>query len=191
MDAEWHRAGLERPHFCTRFRAPSPLHFTLVLTCAATALRASEILALRWSDLLWNEGRTRISKRWAKGKDGETKTETSDGYVPLHPTLAAPTFMAGTKPLLEGYGFRVPFFEGARPCSPLRVSLRRRSSPTGSEESRSAYRGRSEVRTSQPSAFPQQLDGEQSESRTENCSGNVASRQDSDDARSVHAGRPR
>ena len=68
---------------------PSPLHFTLVLTCAATALRASEILALRWSDLLWNEGRIRISKRWAKGQDGETKTEASDGYVPLHPILAA------------------------------------------------------------------------------------------------------
>jgi integrase len=66
---------------------PSLLHFTLILTCAATALRASEILALRWSDLLWNEGRIRISKRWAKGKDGETKTEASDGYVPLHPTL--------------------------------------------------------------------------------------------------------
>lgn len=68
---------------------PSPLHFTLVLTCAATALRASEMLALRWSDLLWDEGRIRISKRWAKGKDGETKTEASDGYVPLHPKLAA------------------------------------------------------------------------------------------------------
>lgn len=66
----------------------SPLHFALVLTCAATALRASEILALRWSDVLWIEGRIRISKRWAKGKDGETKTEASDGYVPLHPVLA-------------------------------------------------------------------------------------------------------
>jgi integrase len=42
-----------------------------------------------WSDMLWNEGRIRISKRWAKGKDGETKTEASDGYVPLHPILAA------------------------------------------------------------------------------------------------------
>jgi integrase len=41
---------------------PSPLHFTLVLTCAATAPRASEILALRWSDLLWNEGRIRVFK---------------------------------------------------------------------------------------------------------------------------------
>jgi len=68
---------------------PSPLHFTLVLTCAATALRASEMLALRWRDVLWNEGRIRISKRWSEGKDGVTKTEASDGYVPLHPVLAA------------------------------------------------------------------------------------------------------
>ena len=67
---------------------PSPLHFALVLTCAATALRSSEILALRWSDILWGEGRIRISKRWAKGEDGETKTDASDGYVPLHPALA-------------------------------------------------------------------------------------------------------
>lgn len=67
----------------------SPLHYALVLTCAATALRASEILALRWADILWDEHRIRVSKRWAKGKDGETKTEASDGYVPLHPTLAA------------------------------------------------------------------------------------------------------
>jgi integrase len=67
---------------------PSPLHCTLVLTCAATALRSSEILALRWADVLWDEGRIRVSKRWAKGEDGETKTDASDGYVPLHPVLA-------------------------------------------------------------------------------------------------------
>jgi len=63
------------------------LHFTLVLTCAATALRASEIVALRWSDILWEEGRIRISKRWAKGVDGQTKSKASDGYVPMHPVL--------------------------------------------------------------------------------------------------------
>jgi integrase len=66
----------------------SPLHFTLVLTCAATALRASEIVSLRWSDILWTDGQIRVSKRWAKGKDGETKTEASNGYVPMHPVLA-------------------------------------------------------------------------------------------------------
>jgi integrase len=33
----------------------SPLHFELVLSCAATALRSAEILALRWSDILWEK----------------------------------------------------------------------------------------------------------------------------------------
>jgi integrase len=66
----------------------NPLHFTLVLTCAATALRSSEVLSLRWSDVLWEEGQIRISKRWAKGEDGDTKTEASNGHVPMHPVLA-------------------------------------------------------------------------------------------------------
>jgi integrase len=67
---------------------PNVLHRILVLTCAATALRSSELLSLRWSDIKWDEGRIRISKRWAQGKDGKTKTESSDGYVPLHSALA-------------------------------------------------------------------------------------------------------
>ncbi len=66
----------------------NPLHYTLVLTCAATALRASEIISLRWSDILWSDRQIRISKRWAKGEDGETKTAASNGYVPMHPVLA-------------------------------------------------------------------------------------------------------
>lgn len=67
---------------------PAVLHKTLVLTCAATALRSSEILALRWADIRWLEQRIRVSKRWAEGKDGKTKTRASDGFVPLHPMLA-------------------------------------------------------------------------------------------------------
>jgi integrase len=66
----------------------NPLHHTLVITTAATALRASEILALRWHDVRWEEQRIRVSKRWAGG-DGETKTEASDGYVPMHGLLMA------------------------------------------------------------------------------------------------------
>ena len=67
---------------------PNPLHRILVLTCAATALRFSELLALRWADLLWEEARITVSKRWSKGKDGPTKTRKSEGHVPLHPMLA-------------------------------------------------------------------------------------------------------
>jgi integrase len=63
------------------------LHFILVLTCAATGLRASELVGLRWGDVFWSEGRIRVSKRWAKGAEGETKTNASRGYVPMHPIL--------------------------------------------------------------------------------------------------------
>jgi integrase len=67
---------------------PCPLHRILVFTCAATALRSSELIALRWADIRFDEERIRVSKRWSRGKDGATKTEGSDGYVPLHPRLA-------------------------------------------------------------------------------------------------------
>lgn len=63
------------------------LHFTLVLMCAATALRASELIAVRWADILWDEGKIRISKRWAKGEDGDPKTPASNAFVPMHPVL--------------------------------------------------------------------------------------------------------
>jgi integrase len=66
----------------------NPLHRILVLTCAATALRSSELLALRWGDVRFHENRIRVSKRWAHGKDGPTKTRSSDSFVPLHPRLA-------------------------------------------------------------------------------------------------------
>jgi len=59
------------------------LHFTLVLTVAATALRASEVMSLRWSDIMWNENRIRVNKRWRKGRDGKPKTAASDSTVAL------------------------------------------------------------------------------------------------------------
>ena len=66
----------------------NPLHRVLVLTCAATALRSSELLALRWADVSWEQSKIAISKRWSHGKDGPTKSRKSEGHVPLHPALA-------------------------------------------------------------------------------------------------------
>lgn len=167
---------------------PSPLHFTLVLTCAATALRASEMLALRWSDLLWEEGRIRISKRWANGEDGETKTESSNGYVPLHTVLArflrawrAQTPFASDGdfvfPSLRAAG-RVPLSASVFVADHLRPAAKKAGVHI-------------EVWTSQLASQPKQLVGEQGESRTQDCSRNPSSREDSDDARSVRAGRRR
>jgi integrase len=60
------------------------LHFTLVFVVAATALRCSEVLALRWADIIWEERKIRIAKSWKRtGVDGNTKTEASDRNAPM------------------------------------------------------------------------------------------------------------
>jgi len=65
------------------------LHFTLVFVVAATALRSSEVLSLRWADILWEERKIRIVKSWKKtGVDGDTKTPSSERDVPMGRILA-------------------------------------------------------------------------------------------------------
>jgi integrase len=43
----------------------NPVHRIIVPTCAATALRSSELLALRWADVLWEQERIAVTKRWS------------------------------------------------------------------------------------------------------------------------------
>lgn len=65
------------------------LHFTLVFVVAATALRSSEVLALRWSDIQWEERKIRIIKSRKKtGVDGDTKTPASERDSPMGRVLA-------------------------------------------------------------------------------------------------------
>jgi integrase len=65
------------------------LHFTLVFVVAATALRSSEALSLRWADILWEERKIRIVKAWKKsGVDGDTKTPSSERDVPMGKVLS-------------------------------------------------------------------------------------------------------
>jgi len=57
----------------------NPLHFILVFTVAATAVRSSEVVSLRWSDIDWNGRFIRVEKaRKKSGVDGDTKTESSE-----------------------------------------------------------------------------------------------------------------
>ena len=65
------------------------LHFTLVFVVAATALRSSDVLALRWTDILWEERKIRIIKARKKtGVDGDTKTPASERDLGLGRVLA-------------------------------------------------------------------------------------------------------
>ncbi len=86
----------------------NPLHRILILTCAATALRASELLALRWADVLWDENRIAVTKRWWRGSDGPTKTRRSEGHVPDAPgPRAISAGLEGKDAFREGDGFSV------------------------------------------------------------------------------------
>ena len=100
----------------------------------------------------------RVSKRWAKRGDGETKTRTSDGYVPpASGASRASSRMAAANATPEVNGLRVFIDQSTGKETTLRFYFRRRLSATGSKESRRTNRGWSEVRSSQLASQPEQL----------------------------------
>jgi integrase len=65
------------------------MHRVLVLADAATGLRISEILALRWLDIDWKNSCIRVVRAYVYGRFGPPKSKASKKPVPLHPILAA------------------------------------------------------------------------------------------------------
>ena len=76
------------------------MHRVLVLADAATGLRISEILALRWSNVDWEHSCIRITRAYVYGKFGPPKSKASRKPVPMHPLLAA---------LLEQWRKKTPY----------------------------------------------------------------------------------
>jgi len=64
------------------------MHRVLVLADAATGLRISEILALRWSDIDTANSCIRVIRAYVYGRFGPPKSKASKKPVPLHPLLA-------------------------------------------------------------------------------------------------------
>jgi integrase len=63
--------------------------YTLLLLVAATGVRISEALALKWKSVLYDESLMRIKNSWTYGQMGSgTKTQASKSTVPMHPALA-------------------------------------------------------------------------------------------------------
>ncbi|HXY52277.1 MAG TPA: site-specific integrase [Terriglobales bacterium] len=64
------------------------MYRVLVLADAATVLRISELLALRWSDVDWAHWCIRVTRAYVYRKFGPLKSQASKKPVPMHPMLA-------------------------------------------------------------------------------------------------------
>jgi integrase len=61
---------------------------TLTLLIAATGLRISEALGLKWSDVDYDNHRIHVRRKWKYGIIGPLKTKASKADVAMHPLLA-------------------------------------------------------------------------------------------------------
>jgi integrase len=63
--------------------------YTMVVLVAATGIRASEMLGLRWSDILWERSEMKIKQTFVHGNiQRGAKTKLSKSSVTMHPVLA-------------------------------------------------------------------------------------------------------
>lgn len=126
-------------------RMLNPLHYALVLTCAATALRASEILALRWFDICWAENRIRASKRWSGG-DGDTKTESSEDSSRCIHCWRLRSGVGDEQPIHRRGGFRISVPEDEWQGSTFSFHFRPGLPPSGGHRNRDSSGKRTTVR---------------------------------------------
>jgi integrase len=61
---------------------------TMVITVACLGLRVSELLGLQWGDVDFENLTVRIQRSVVEGEVNDTKTEASEGVLPLDPDLA-------------------------------------------------------------------------------------------------------
>jgi integrase len=63
--------------------------YTMIVLVAATGIRASEMLGLRWSDIMWERSEIKIKQTFVHGNiQRGAKTKLSKSSVTMHPVLA-------------------------------------------------------------------------------------------------------
>lgn len=63
--------------------------YTMIVLVAVTGIRTSEMLGLRWSDILWDRSKIRIKQTYVHGNiQPGAKTKLSKSTVTMHPILA-------------------------------------------------------------------------------------------------------
>ncbi len=63
------------------------IYRVMILLAGCVGLRRSEIFGLKWSDFNWPKNEIFIQRSTVEGYEDETKTESSNAVVPLHPSI--------------------------------------------------------------------------------------------------------
>jgi integrase len=100
---------------------------TMVILDLATGLRCSELFALQWRDVLWDDRTLLVRRGIVTGVVSDVKTKYSSAGMPLDPALAEVLSKWRRKTLFknpEDWVFASPFRAGRKPWDPW--SLERR-----------------------------------------------------------------
>lgn len=100
---------------------------TMVVLDLATGLRCSELFALQWRDVLWEQRTLLVRRAIVTGVVSDVKTKYSNAGMPLDPALAEVLLRWREKTLFQGpedWVFASPFKAGKLPWYPWGVERR-------------------------------------------------------------------
>jgi integrase len=100
---------------------------TMVILDLATGLRCSELFALKWCDVLWEDLTLLVRRGIVTGAVSDVKTKYSNAGIPLDPALAEVLLNWQRKTLFknpEDWVFASPFVKGKMPWYPWGVERR-------------------------------------------------------------------
>src|SRR5262249_2368448 len=100
---------------------------TMVILDLATCLRCSELLALQWRDVLWEERMLLVRRAIVAGVVSDWRTKYSNAAMPLDPALPEVLHKGRGKTLFktrEDWVFASPFRAGKKPWEPWSVERR-------------------------------------------------------------------
>ncbi len=97
---------------------------TMVYIAQCLGLRVSEIAALRWDDFDFGKNQLLVQRSFVDGRTDEVKTEYSQDYVPLHPSLSEIVleWSKEAQPTEEGWLFANPITK--QPYFPTSIQKR-------------------------------------------------------------------
>ena len=129
------------------------MYRVMILLAGCVGLRRSEIFGLKWSDFDWLKNEIFIQRTHVEGYEDETKTESSNTLVPLHPAIVEALLawrQQSTFNADNDYVFASPVLDGKKPLNSNSVqrdylrpeSIKAGLKPLGWHALRHSYRTR-------------------------------------------------